>query len=94
MPTFTLKPIGGNALYVICAVVSYEQNRGIGGDISFEELCSGYHVFADRESIYYTKKLSEAFSFVEQKITELNARRNDYINLKPSSEINNAIQQE
>lgn len=75
MPMFTLKPIGGNALYVICAVVSYEQNRGIGGDLSFEELHSGYHVFADRESIYYTKILSEAFSFIEQKIAEFNGRK-------------------
>lgn len=73
---FTLKPIGGSALYVIYAIVSHEQNKGLHGDLSFEEVCSGYHVFAERESLYFSKNLSSAFAFIEQKLAAFDARRN------------------
>ena len=41
MTTFTLKPLTGAMLYVIYAIVSYEENRGERGVLSFEEICSG-----------------------------------------------------
>ena len=75
MLTFTLKPIGGSALYVIYAIVSYEENKGIRGDLAFEELCSGYHVFAGRESLYFSQNLSGAFAFAEQQLAAFESKR-------------------
>lgn len=76
MPTFALKPIGGSALYVIYAIVSYEENKGIRGDLAFEEVCSGYHVFAGRESLYFSQNLSGAFAFAEQQLAAFESERN------------------
>jgi hypothetical protein len=72
--TFTLKPISGAMLYVIYAIVSYEENRGERGVLSFEEICSGYHVFVGRESVYFTQTLSDAQAFVEQRLQASAAR--------------------
>ena len=77
MPTFTLKPIGGTALYVIYAIVSYEENKGIRGELSFKEICSGYHVFASRESLYFTQTLDEASAFIEVQLAAFAARMRD-----------------
>lgn len=74
---FTLKPIGGSALYVIYAIVSHEENKGIRGDLSFEEICSGYHVFAGRDSLYFTQSLDEASAFIEQQLAAFAARMRD-----------------
>lgn len=74
MTTFTLKPIGGSALYVIYAIVSYEQNRGEDGVLAFEEVCSGYHVFAGRESVYFTQTLGDAHAFIAQQLAAFAAR--------------------
>lgn len=77
MTTFTLKPIGGTALYVIYAIVSHEENKGIRGDLAFEEVCSGYHVFAGRESVYFTQTLGDAYAFIDQQLTAFAARMRD-----------------
>ena len=74
MRQFSLKPISGVMLYVIYAIVSYEENRGERGVLSFEEICSGYHVFAGRESVYFTQTLSDAQAFVEQRLQASAAR--------------------
>ena len=74
---FALKPIGGSALYVIYAIVSYEQNRGEGGELTFEEICSGYHVFAGRESVYFTQTLGDAHAFIAQQLAAFAARMRD-----------------
>jgi hypothetical protein len=68
MTTFTLKPLTGAMLYVIYAIVSYEENRGERDVLSFEEICSGYHVFAGRETLYFSQTLSDAQAFVEQRL--------------------------
>ena len=74
MPPFTLKPLTGAALYVIYAIVSYEEHRDEGGALSFEEICSGYHVFAGRESVYFTQSLADASAFVEHQLEAFAAR--------------------
>lgn len=74
MPTFTLKPISGAALYVIYAIVSYEENRGERGALTFEEICSGYHVFAGRESVYFTQSLADASAFIDHQLEAFTAR--------------------
>lgn len=74
MTTFALKPIGGAALYVIYAIISYEENRDERGALTFEEICSGYHVFTGRESVYFTQSLDEASAFIEQQLAAFAAR--------------------
>ena len=74
MATFTLKPIGGTAMYVIYAIVSHEENKGIRGDLSFEEVCSGYHVFADRDSLYFTQTLADAHAIIAQQLAAFATR--------------------
>ena len=74
MPHFTLKPIASISRYVIYAIVSYEENKGIRGDLSFEEVCSGYHVFADRDSLYFTQTLADAHAFIAQQLAAFAAR--------------------
>ena len=75
MIAFTLKPVGGTALYVIYAIVSYEENKGIRGDLSFKEICSGYHVFAGRDSLYFTQTLSDAHAFIAEQLAAFDAKR-------------------
>ena len=75
MPNFTLKPISGSALYVIYALVSYEENRDIQGNLAFEELCSGYHVFAGRDALYFTQSLSDAQAFVSGQLAAFAEQR-------------------
>ncbi len=77
MPHFTLKPIASISRYVIYAIVSYEENKGIRGDLSFEEVCSGYHVFAGRDSLYFTQTLDEASAFIEEQLAAFAARMRD-----------------
>ncbi|MBN8744524.1 MAG: hypothetical protein J0I24_09475 [Thiomonas arsenitoxydans] len=70
----TLKPITGAALYVIYAIVSYEECRDERGELTFEEICSGYHVFAGRESVYFTPSLGDATAFIEHQLEAFAAR--------------------
>lgn len=74
MTSFTLKPITGTAIYVIYALVSYEENRGLNGSLAFEEVCSGYLVFAGRDALYFAQTLEDAKAFVEQKVADFCAR--------------------
>ena len=77
MIVFILKPLTGAALYVIYALVSYEEHRDERGILSFEEICSGYHVFAGRESVYFTQTLGDAQAFVEQQLEAFAARMSE-----------------
>jgi len=45
--------------------------KGIKGDASFEEMSSGFHVFSRKDSLYFTKTLTDAHACIMQQLASL-----------------------
>ncbi len=74
MCNFQLKPIGGSSLYTIHAIVSYIENKGLKGDLFFEETISGYLVCAGDEVLSFCRHQHEAYNVVADKLSEFEQR--------------------
>lgn len=61
-------------MYVIYAIISLIERRGKNGDYLFEELCLGYHVIANRESLFFTLNLDSAHAFIKQQVSDFTVR--------------------